>query len=544
MKLTHLIIVTVIAAGIGACGKTPVVSQADVIVVGAGIAGLSAALEASDNGAKVIVLDANSVGGGHAVMAGGLAMVDTQLQRDKGINDSPLQAEQDMLAWGGNADPYWVKRYAQESGSEVYDWLTALGVEFKMVLPTPESKTPRFHFTKGTAVHVVLPLLREALSRDNINFVWSTAADSLLMYEDRVVGVHANNLRSNSPLQLYGNSVILATGGFQNNLEMVRKNWSVMRDLPATLLLGAGQFATGDGYALASGAGAKLQRMDHQVTFVNGIANPRTPGKGLTVTHRQAMLINGDAKRFVDESAPAKNKERAVLEDNNSKVYLVFDASGSKKLGVRGAHWLNTDTVRNEILENPQLTVKADSIKKLAEALQVQAETLRYSIDEYNGGSTKPVTQAPFYALRLHALTRKSMGGPVINEMGRVLDQDQNPIAGLYAAGELTGVAGINGSYGGSGTFLGPSVLLGRIAGKNAATEPDFQTSDPDPNIESTPAITARADGYWHYETAHTVVHENQIACETCHNPKGTPMREVGTNQQMLNRLQTCLHCH
>ncbi|MDG1461953.1 MAG: FAD-dependent oxidoreductase, partial [Gammaproteobacteria bacterium] len=191
----RLLFVFLIALGLSGCGKKPVASEADVIVVGAGIAGLSAAIEAADNGAQVIVLDANSVGGGHAVKAGGLAMIDTQLQRSKGIKDSPKQAIADILAWGEDANQEWVERYAQDSSSEVYDWLVKLGVEFMLVLPTPESHVARFHFTKGTAVHVVLPMLHEALGRSNIVFLWQTGADALLSHEGRIIGVQVKNLR-------------------------------------------------------------------------------------------------------------------------------------------------------------------------------------------------------------------------------------------------------------------------------------------------------------------------------------------------------------
>ena len=340
-----------------ACSKAPVTSQADVIIVGAGIAGLAAALEAANQGADVIVVDANSVGGGHAVRAGGFALVNTALQRDKGINDSALLATQELLNWGEDADAIWVKRYAEESGTEVYDWLVALGVEFKLILPTPESSVPRFHFTKGTAVHAVVPMLREALGRPNIRFLWNIAADELLLTDGQVVGIHARNLRTGSSFQLYGGSVILATGGFQSNSVMVNKHWQAGRSRPGRLLIGSGQFATGDGYELAGGAGAQLQRMDRQVTFVNGIPDPRdtTGNRGLTVTNRQAIIINEEAKRFVDENLPSKALEQAVFKQVQERYWMVFDAAGARKLGVRGAQWLNTDSVRSEIIDNPRL---------------------------------------------------------------------------------------------------------------------------------------------------------------------------------------------
>ena len=527
-----------------ACSKAPVTSQADVIIVGAGIAGLAAALEAANQGADVIVVDANSVGGGHAVRAGGFALVNTALQRDKGINDSALLATQELLNWGEDADAIWVKRYAEESGTEVYDWLVALGVEFKLILPTPESSVPRFHFTKGTAVHAVVPMLREALGRPNIRFLWNIAADELLLTDGQVVGIHARNLRTGSSFQLYGGSVILATGGFQSNSVMVNKHWQAGRSRPGRLLIGSGQFATGDGYELAGGAGAQLQRMDRQVTFVNGIPDPRdtTGNRGMTVTNRQAIIINEEAKRFVDENLPSKALEQAVFKQVQERYWMVFDAAGARKLGVRGAQWLNTDSVRSEIIDNPELTVTAATVPELAQRLKVTPENLQQSIDDYNQSARKPLSEPPYYGLQLYPLTRKSLGGPVINDLAQVLNNNAEVIPGLYAAGELTGVAGINGSYGGSGTFLGPSVFLGRLAGSAAASNSSFPLDDPDPNIVSTPRLDLAIDGYWHYKVVHETAQARELDCETCHNT--TPMAEVGSNQAMLTRLSTCESCH
>jgi len=529
---------------LSACGRGPVTSQADVIIVGAGIAGLSAALEAADQGAEVIVVDANSVGGGHAVRAGGFALVNTALQRNKGINDSAALATQELLDWGEDADAGWVQRYARDSGTQVYDWLVAMGVEFKMILPTPESSVPRFHFTKGTAVHVVVPMLREALSRPNIRFLWNIAADELLLTEGRVVGIHAGNTRTGSSFQLYGGSVVLATGGFQSNSLMVNQHWRTERSRPGRLLIGSGQFATGNGYELAAAAGAKLQRMDRQVTFVNGIPDPRDTSRrrGLTVSNRQAILVNESGNRFVDETLPSKALEQAVFTQVQTSYWMVFDDSGARKLGVRGAAWLTTDSVRSEIIENPELVQTAATIDELAERLNVAPENLQRSIDNYNRSTRKPLSSPPYYALQLYPLTRKSLGGPAISDTAQVLNSDSEVIKGLYAAGELTGVAGINGSYGGSGTFLGPSVYLGRIAGKAAAVNSSFPLNDPDPNISNTPRLNLEIDGYWHYKVAHETVRTRQLDCETCHN--NTPMAEVGSSKAMLTRLSTCETCH
>lgn len=221
---------------------------------------------------------------------------------------------------------------------------------------------------------------------------------------------------------------------------------------------------------------------------------------------------------------------------------MVFDAAGARKLGVRGAQWLNTDSVRNEIIDNPALTTTAATLEELANTIEIAPENLQQTINDYNRSARKPLIEPPYYALQLYPLTRKSLGGPMINNLAQVLNDNDEVIQGLYAAGELTGVAGINGSYGGSGTFLGPSVYLGRIAGKAAASNSSFPLEDPDPNIVSTARLDLDLDGYWHYKVVHSVVQARQQDCETCHNT--TPMAEVGSNQTMVTRLTTCETCH
>jgi len=144
--------------------------DADVIVVGGGIAGIAAALEAESHGARVLVVEANSMPGGHAVRAGGFALVDTPLQRAKGYRDSPDIAFRDMMAWGEDADPWWVRHYVDNAREQVHDWLVGMGVKFVVVLDTPEDTVPRFHFTAGGAVNAVVPMIRAALKRERITF--------------------------------------------------------------------------------------------------------------------------------------------------------------------------------------------------------------------------------------------------------------------------------------------------------------------------------------------------------------------------------------
>jgi flavocytochrome c len=569
-----------IAAALGVllifgCSTKPA-TDANIIVVGAGIAGLSAALEAADRGATVLVLDANSVGGGHAVKAGGFALVGTALQKKRGYEDSPAIAYKDLMTWGETANAEWVERYVGESNVMVYEWLRKMGVEFKVIIPTPEATVPRFHFTAGTAINAVVPMMDKAFATNNISFQWNEKATELLMDKGRVAGVKTRNERNGSGRIWRSTSVILATGGFQNNLAMVRQNWKQSIPAPDTLLKGAGQFAIGDGYLIAAQAGADMHNMDRQVTFVNGLPDPRDTNKqqALTAHNDSAIWINAQGIRFVNETAPDKVTVPALLQQKPASMWIIFDKRGLKRLQIRGASWLNRDTIVKEIINNPQAMIQAHSIDELAAQAGLPQQMLATTIDRYNGfvgaendpdfgrfESTNripaPISEAPFYALNLYPLTRKSMGGPVINSTTAVLDANGTPIAGLFAAGELTGVAGINGSHGGSGTFLGPSVFMGRVAGQNAALEKvsvKTHANETAAVVDSNQGFamshnelrlmtTATRPGYWHFEQSHGQVLERMLDCEQCHSDDA-PMHAAQTSKHMAAQLQTCTLCH
>jgi len=552
-----------LAALLSACTGTPVQRHADVIVAGAGIAGLSAALEASAQGARVLLLDVNSVGGGHAVKAGGFALIDTALQRARGIEDSPDLAFADWAMRGDDPDTYWAYRYAQESATEVYDWLTDNDVEFRIALPTGEDSVPRFHFTRGTAVHVVVPLLRKALYDTNITIRWNSRVVALARSGGRINGVKIRDERSGEELLLRADTVILATGGLQNNLDEVLANWDPDRSRPGRLLQGAGHFATGSGYRLAEWAGADLTNMHKQEIFYNGVPNPRDPRqtRGIAAQNSRAIWVNAEGHRFIDETEGNRALAIAMHELEDPGYWMIFDANGAKALSMRDAPWLNRKTLQTEVLDNATIVHKAKSIRHLARLSGLPEHGLQTTIETWNrmvGIRTdfqferfsknsmrdiRAITTPPYYAIRTYPLTRKSMGGPAINQYGQVVDDERLPVQGLYAAGELTGVAGINGSHGGAGTFLGPSVLTGRIAGAAAA-----RNSTPAMLYAELPETTATAPapeaaGYWHFDRSHALVSERGYSCDQCHSD-ANPMRPANTRNILLARLNTCTLCH
>ena len=575
MSLLAVLIVT-------ACGNQTPETDADVIVVGAGIAGISAALEASASGANVLVIETSSVPGGHAVKAGGFAMVGTPLQERRGHQDTPEIAFNDLMAWGEDADPDWVRYFTENARTEIYDWLTAMGARFVVLLDTPEDTVPRFHFAGGTAAKVVIPMLSEAIQRENIRFLLNTSAEELFAPEQPWIGMRVRDTRTGAERTLVAATIILATGGFESNLNMVRENWPEASDAvaePERLLIGSGQYASGGGIGLGQDLGAALNKMDHQVIFINGLPDPREPERGLKTENPLAIWVNANGKRFVNEAADSKQTESAGLALSPQYHWIIFDTKGLKQLRIRGAAWLTPVSTVAEILDNPELGHRSATITELAQATGIPAGNLEATIAGYNEavesgddpdfhrfdkprGTAKAISNAPFYGLQLFPMTRKSLGGLAIDMQTRVIDSDGNPITGLYAVGELTGVAGINGSHGGSGTFLAPSVLTGRVAGRNAAAVVSSMEDKSNTNWRNSaepidavadknsinafplePLLALERAGYWHFEQSHRLVAERQFSCDHCHSAKWPP-GPAATAQQRLLQLDSCENCH
>ncbi|MDP7296597.1 MAG: FAD-dependent oxidoreductase, partial [Gammaproteobacteria bacterium] len=198
--------------------------DADILIIGAGISGLSAALEAARAGRSVLVIDMLSVFGGHAIISsGGLSIVDTPLQRKRGIADSPDLAFSDFMTWGEDNNEEWVRYYVDHSSEEIYTWLTDLGAQFSAVVPPPGNSVPRYHFVRNQGLGLVMPVYRAVLEEPAVRFAFNTRADELLRENGRVVGVRATDLRTGEVREYIAGAVLIATGGLQSNLDAVRR---------------------------------------------------------------------------------------------------------------------------------------------------------------------------------------------------------------------------------------------------------------------------------------------------------------------------------
>lgn len=363
----------------------------------------------------------------------------------------------------------------------------------KNVVLMPGNRVPRWHQVVGGGFGLVGPIYRECVKTGKVNFSWDTKGISLLRDSDRIIGVRAKRLRDGAEVDYLARVVILATGGFQNNTEMVREYWPKDLPFPERILLGAWPNAIGSGHGIAKAAGAQLRNMSYQWNYSTGLPDPRdlSGRRGLNAFSQQSIWVNKAGRRFVNESQDTKATFPAVLRQPGSTYWAIFDSTARDTFFVSG--WNSQKTV-GRIFNNPVMkpfVKSALTVHELATAAGLPPDAMEDTVRSWNkmategrdadfgriGGSKSPwahpqrIERPPFYAVQFFPLTRKSMGGVAIDQSCRVIDILDRPIPGLYAVGELTGLAGINGKASLEGTFLGSSIITGRVAGRAVVAE-------------------------------------------------------------------------
>lgn len=571
----------------GAQSTPPAPPPADAIVVGAGLAGLSAAWELARGGANVTVVDMASVFGGHAVMAEGiLCIVDTPDQAALGLRDRPAIAYNDFVTWGEDPNPDWVRYYVNHSRREIYDWVTALGVTFDSVMEIAGNTVRRQHHTRGRGLALISPIYRECLRSPHTTFRWNTRVDRLLTTGPRITGVATTDVRTGRTAEFRGAAVILATGGFQSNLELVREFWPSHLPFPETILIGSGINSVGSGLKIAREAGAAVTRLDHQWNYITGLRDPRFPEvqRGLNAYNSASIWVNAEGRRFIAEHTSHKFGLPVLLRQKGGAYWSIFDEAIKREFFVSGSNWADFSVIEKLIFNDPSLVKSAGSLAELAEKSGLPPAALQKTVRNYNAmvgrgvdtefgvfgpGKTnqpKTILRPPFYAVKFVPVTRKSMGGVAIDTSCRVQDAAQHTIPGLYAAGEVTGLAGINGKAGLEGTFLGPSLVTGRVAGRtvltdmgrkvgtdSVATRPIEAPARPDPlattalcmTCHDLPKLVAQPrPGYWHFEKVHQRVVATQRDCITCHAELTVTYSPEAHRINRQTQVQACVVCH
>lgn len=451
----------------------------DVVVVGAGGAGYSAAIEAANQGYSVTILEKLPVTGGNTLLSGGeMNAPGNWVQEKLGIEgDSPEVFYEDTMEAGDNlGDPELVKLMANKA-LESAEWLRdEVKVEF--------IEDQLFQFGGHSYKRALIPIGHtgqelitkfEALADDlGIDTYTETPATELLIDEgNKVIGVKAINNEKEVTFNA-SQGVILTTGGFGASIEM-RKEINEEFDERYGTTNSPG--ATGDGIVIAEEVGAAVKNMDQIQTYP--VSNPVTGAISLLADTRfdGAALINQDGQRFVEELERRDVISTAILEQPGSYTYQVWDQKLAEDTGTLEAHQTELQQLKNEELIYVADTLEegaeywdipVDEFIKTIETINKYAETGE-DLDFNHRSGLAPIKEAPFYIQKATPSVHHTMGGLVINKHAEVLDENGEVIPNLYAAGELIGV--IQGANRLGGNAITDIITFGRIAGQEIGSE-------------------------------------------------------------------------
>jgi predicted oxidoreductase len=315
-----------------------------------------------------------------------------------------------------------------------------------------------------------------------------------LSFEDgRVTGLEGRDARTGEPVAVKAGAVVVATGGFNSNLDMVLEFNPALRD--HKVLEGSGRGSTGSGHRLIRQVGGYLTHMDHIWFYVYATPDYRDPAQRRGLVFRLVpgnIWVNQQGRRFHNEALSGGNSASpALMAQSPRHAWAIMDTPMTATMEIADPNYRDGDKVVRakvvELLDNSPFIRKADTLAELAERMDVDVPAFLATIERYNKAceqglatepefgkplkSSKAFDTAPCYAVQIFPLARKNFGGVKTDLQCRVLDKHFEPIAGLFAAGEVAGMAGghINGRAGLEGTMLGPAIFSGRVAGGWAA---------------------------------------------------------------------------
>lgn len=548
--------------------------DADVIVVGAGLAGLVATYELTKAGRKVIVVDqenSNNLGGQAFWSLGGLFMVNSPEQRRMGIKDSYDLAMQDWLGSAGfdreREDHWgrqWAQAYVQFAAGEQRAYLHALGMRLMPTVGWAErgrgtaldhgNSVPRFHIAWGTGPEVVRVFLEpvlKAMEKGLVTFKHRHQVDGLIVEDGAAVGVRGTTLVPSAEsrgikssrdalgeFEFRARAVIVTSGGIGGNQDLVRKNWPVERlgRMPDRMICGVPAHVDGRMLEITENAGGNIVNRDRMWHYTEGIINwdPIWPDHAIRIIPGPSSLwLDATGKRLPAPLFPGFDTlgtlEHILKTGHDHTWFILTQSIIEKEFALSGSE------------QNPDMTEKdlrlllgrvgkgapgpVEAFKKYGEDFVVR-DNLRALVDGMNAIGSGPTLEydqierevvardreldntyskdlqlmavrnartyladkvtrvakphkmldpahGPLIAVRLHLLTRKTLGGLETNLDSQVIQPDGSTFDGLYAAGEVAGFGGggVHGYNALEGTFLGGCIFSGRAAGQALARQ-------------------------------------------------------------------------
>lgn len=449
--------------------KTAETLDCDVVVIGAGGAGLTAAAQAAENGSKVIVVEKMPIVGGNSLKAtGGMNAADTKYQAALGITDSGVEEFiEDTMNGGHQINDRSLVTVMAEDSADAVDWLDSIGAPLPKVAATGGTTHKYLHEPEdGSAVgSYLVEKLNAQAEKLGVQILLNTEATEILTNNGAACGIKAESKEHTYTIN--AKSVVVATGGFGANFELMASFNPALANAVTTNHAGA----TGDGIRMAEAIGADTVDMD-QIQLHPTVYQENGLLVSESVRSMGGILVNSEGKRFCNDLATRDAVSNAELEQPGAYAYIIFDQR------------IVDDLKSCQKYIKNGLTVSADNYEDLAKAMGLEGDAIQNfvsTMDTWNdavaagedkefgrsNGMDADLATAPYYAIKIAPGIHHTMGGLKINTEAQVLDTTGNIIPGLYAAGETTG--GVHGGNRIGGNAVCDFVVFGRIAGNNAS---------------------------------------------------------------------------
>jgi len=483
-------------------------ADADVVIIGAGGAGLSAAIEAVENGAeKVIILEMTGVTGGALnFTSGSMSAAGTIIQKEDGVEDTVESYIADIINngddFGGEPNVELITVYANKA-AEVFDWLyenglkeatfsrardTGLRAQFApehalYSIPRTYKASPVDATRYKSAAHEALDKLVAA--NDKIEVVFNAKATELVANEK---GQVLTVVTEDGASYTAKNGIIVCTGGYSSNSKLMGEYTAYGE----YYLAGGAPGSDGNALLMMQKVGAGLTAMNAIPTFPMGLVDKTDAARGSiasTYTWKTGgIVVNQEGLRFCNETESNPAPREVALEEQPGAVqYDIYTDKILADLTAAGQAYFMSAYFNGPEARGAHVMYEGNSIEELAAAINVPAENLKKTIEEYNAAvekgepdqfgrefnvsntyniATNKVEGEKYYAIRLHALCVMTLGGVTANANMQVLDEAGNVIPGLYAAGEVVG--GIWGKFVSGGTGVMGPIVFGKVAAAHA----------------------------------------------------------------------------
>ena len=449
--------------------RTPVELSCDVVVVGAGGAGLTASVLATQQGQNVILLEKMPFVGGNSLRAeGGMNAADTKVEAELGLTDSTVENFiADTMAGGHQLNNIDLVTTMAENSAEAVDWLFSIDAPLTKVAATGGTSHKYLHKPDdGRPVgEYLVEKLKAQTEKLGIEVYVNTKATEILMENGQAVGVLAED--NEHSYTIHAKSVVLTTGGFGANFDLMASYDPSLANAVTTNHSGA----QGDGILMAQAVGADTVDMEQIQLHPTVIQSDGTLVSESVRSHG-AILVNAEGKRFTNDMDFRDKVSQAELKQPGAYAFIIFDqalvdeVALTQKFIDRG--FAITGKTYEELARN--MGFESDAVANFVNTMETWETYVAAGEDKDFGRSNVSmidISTAPYYAIKIAPGIHHTMGGIKINTRAEVIDTDGSVIPGLFAAGETTG--GVHGGNRVGGNAVCDFIVFGRIAGQSAS---------------------------------------------------------------------------